>query len=412
MSADDVLAVSTADHLRRNGIPEPTDVADRQDAWERLQRLLNGRLGSSGLVASPLGVGWTQVFQARPSSPVTPAELVAAGWLSLAKLRRHLRLSEQGDWAVTGDSGRVLAAVRLAGRTEGPVEWIIQLATERGEVRLLDVLELRELKSRGERFPDASPVLTAAADIEIGLGRRDLVRWASGRRSPAPRVLPAHVIARTRRLVVAVSGVDGAGKTTVLDGLRRELERCAVPVSRVWLRPGMGLGWLTVIARWVKRRGGLDEEPGINRIAADPGATLASRRGALGWVWASLVTLSFIAGVRRQHTETRGVVLYDRHLVDALVTLEFAYRGVDLRVQRWLIRRLVPRADVTLHLDVPVQEAVRRKPGDQIGEPAVATQVAAYDKWLAQLPDVIRLDATAERGALVRRSLEQILTAG
>lgn len=416
MSAEDLAGASAADHLRRNGIPQDRDVADRRSAAACVRQVLARRLPPGGLLESPLGTGWTETFRARVTDPAAPGDLTDAGWLPLTALRRRLGLAAGGDWAVTDDSGRVLAAVRLgpgsAGRVDGvdEVDGVLRRARERGAVRLLDVLELRELRRRGHPFPDASPVLTAAADVETGLGGRELVRWTSGRRRTAPVAFAAP--RRRRRLVVAVSGVDGAGKSTVLEGLRTELDRCAVPVSRVWLRPGMGLGRLSAVATWVKRRRGEDAEPGINRMAADPAADLASRRGARGWVWALLVTVAYLAGVRRQHAAATGVVLYDRHLADALVTLDFAYRGVDLRLQRWLVRRLLPRADVTLHLDVPVEEAVRRKPGDQIGREAVRSQQAHYETRLAEVPGVVRLDATAEPQALVRQALARVLAVG
>lgn len=409
MSPDEVVAASSAEHLRRNRVPDAQERADREVAAERVRAVLGSRLAADGLVGSSLGTGWTSTFGVQ--APVSVDELARAGWLGLDPVRRRIGLAGDGRWAVTADDGRVLAAVRVGGGSPDPVGWVLARARERGEVTLVDVLELAALRRDGHVFPDASPVLTAAADVETGLGRRDLVRWASGRRADPPVRLQVPAPAR-RRLVVAVSGVDGAGKSTLLEALQTELRRCDLPVSRVWLRPGMGLGGLSAAAAWVKRRRGEDAEPGINRVAADPGADLASRRGAVGWVWALLVTLSFLAGVRRQHAAARGVVLCDRHLVDALVTLDFGYRGADLRVQRWLLRRLVPRADVTVHLDVPVEEAVRRKPGDQIGVEAVRSQVQRYEARLAGQRGLVRLDATAEPSELVRRALGLVLDPG
>ena len=411
MSADEVVAASSAAHLRRNRVPDPQEAADREAAAERVRAVLGARLAAGGPAGSPLGTGWTTTFQARVTGPPPAGELAAAGWLPLDGVRRRLGLAADGRWAVTDAAGRVLGAVRVGSSASDPVSDVLARARERGEVTLVDVLELAALRRDGHAFPDASSVLTAAADVETGLGRRDLVRWASGRRADPPVRLPG-IGPRRRRLVVAVSGVDGAGKSTLLEALHTELRRCDLPVGRVWLRPGMGLGPLSAVAAWVKRRRGDDAEPGINRIAAEPGADLASRRGAVGWAWALLVTLSFLAGVRRQHAAARGVVLYDRHLVDALVTLDFAYRGADLRLARWLLHRLVPRADVTVHLDVPVAEAVRRKPGDPIGEPAVRSQVERYEARLAGLRGVVRLDATAEPSELVRRVLALVLDPG
>ena len=410
MTPDDLVGLGSSDYLRRNGIPDASDASDRRRAAQRIREVLGGRLLDDGVHGSTLGTEWTTVFTAVVSERPSDAELTAAGWLPLRPLLGRLRLPLEDRWAVTDDSGRVLAAVTFRAQTRRmAVDDVLDRARARGEVRLADVLELQELRRAGHPFPDASPVLTAAADIETALGQRELVRWASGRRVAAPRAV-GH--GRVQRFVVAVSGVDGAGKSTVLEGLQRDLDRCGLPVGRVWLRPGMGLGRLTGLARRVKRSRGLDEEPGVNRVAADPDADLSSRRGPVGWVWSMTVAVSFVAGVRRQHAAARGVVLYDRHLLDALVTLDFLYGGADLRVQQWLVRLATPRADVSLHLDVSVDEAVRRKPGDQIGRRAVDRQVAGYQRWLGRLPGTRLLDAARDVDVVVAEAVRRVLGDG
>ena len=407
MTDDGLVDAARLRHARRDGIPGPEEVAVREEAVRRVRQVLEPWLAPDGLVPSPLGPAWTRELRAVTTADVPADDLTAAGWLPLDGLRRRLGLPGAGHWAVT-DGTRVVGAVLLA-RSPDPdrVMTVLARARERGEVTLHDVLELRALRAAGDRFPDASPVLTAAADVEIALGSRDLVRWTSGRRADSPVPLPA--ARRVRRVVVAVSGVDGAGKSSLLENLEADLERCGLPTSRVWLRPGMGLGPLAGLAQRVKRRRGADESPGIGRIAADPDTVLGSRRGVQGWVWSLLVTLAFVAGVRRQHRAASGVVLYDRHLLDALVTLDFAYAGSDLRLQRWLVRRLVPAADVALHLDVPAEEAVRRKPGDPIGERAVRRQLAAYAEVAPTLPPAEALDATLPRAVLAERALALVL---
>jgi thymidylate kinase len=127
-------------------------------------------------------------------------------------------------------------------------------------------------------------------------------------------------------------------------------------------------------------------------------------------VWALLVTVAFLVGVWRQHSSARGVVLYDRHLVDALATLDFAYEGVDLRLQHRLVRAFLPRADVRLYLDVPAEVSVARKPGDVLGEHAVRSQLAAYDRWLDRVPATVRLDATEPAADLVAEALRVVTT--
>ena len=94
------------------------------------------------------------------------------------------------------------------------------------------------------------------------------------------------------------------------------------------------------------------------------------------------------------------------------MTLDFLYGGADLRVQQWLVRLATPRADVSLHLDVSVDEAVRRKPGDQIGRRAVDRQVAGYQRWLGRLPGTRLLDAARDVDVVVAEALRRVLGDG
>ncbi len=411
MSATDdeeLVAATAQDHLARNAVPSAVEISDREAALDLIRAALGDLLGSEGLRVSPLGTGWTDVFAAPVSAEPDPRALTGLGWLDLTGLMAALGQPRWRHWAVTS-SGRVLAGVRIGvGASPDPVRDVLDRANNRGEVRLREVLELRVLVRQGARPPAASPVVQAAADAEAALGGRDLVRWTTGRRRPAPVPLGARAPHRRSRLVIACSGVDGAGKTTLLDNLARDLANAGVPVSRVWLRPGMGLGWLAALAERVKRLLRLDPRPGVGVIAAQPDAQLRSRSGALGWAWSALVTLSFVAGVRRQYAQSRGVVLFDRHVADALATLDFAYAGSGLRLQRWMVTRLLPAADAAFYLEISAAEATARKPDDLIGGAAIASQIAAYERSLPRLRPVHRLDATQPAAVVAAQAFAHI----
>lgn len=392
--------------LARNGVPDDATRADRHRCLDLLRETLPDCLDDDALTVSPLGIGWTEVFEVRTRRPIDASRLLAAGWYPLDALlggdRRPSGVNRR--WAVVHD-GRVLGGVRFVDTPSDPVSSVLAGCRERSEVRLRDVLELRALSLAGASFPAASPVLTAAAAVESGLGGRSLAAWATGRTE-----MPPVRLGTRRRFVVAISGVDGSGKSTLRAALAESLDRAGLPVSTVWVRPGMGLGPLAAIAMRLKRLLRQDTAPGV-RAMADPAATRpTSRRGAIGYVWSLLVSISFLVGVWRQHRAAHGVVLYDRHLVDALATLDFAYEGVDLRLQRSLVRALLPRADVRLYLDVGVDVSVSRKPDDVLGEHAVSRQLAAYDHWLDRTPPYEHLDATRSKGDLEREAILRIVT--
>jgi thymidylate kinase len=88
------------------------------------------------------------------------------------------------------------------------------------------------------------------------------------------------------------------------------------------------------------------------------------------------------------------VVVYDRHLLDAIVTLDFVYGHSGVRAQSALVRALLPKADLTFYLDVPADVAVARKPGDSYGAFAVREQLARYEEWLVEVPDIVILDGS------------------
>jgi thymidylate kinase len=407
-----LVANSSAGHLSRNAVPTAEQAGDRERARLLVQTELADLLADDGLTGSPAGTAWTAVFEAQVTAMPDKERLLRLGWLPLDDLLGHIGEQVGGRWAVVAD-GRVLAGVHISTEDAAdPVLAVVERATRRREVRLVDVLELRALLRQGRRFPAASAVVRTAADIESGLGGRELVRWTSGRRLAAPASLPSVPGPMRKRFVVSISGVDGSGKTTLMDALTTDLASAGLPTSRVWLRPGMGLGWIAALAGRVKRLLGADPRPGVGVLAADPDTVLPSRRGVQGWIWSLIVVTAFIVGVRRQHGGSSGVVLYDRHVADALATLDFAYAGTDLTLQRWLVTTFTPSADVAFYLDIPADVALARKPGDVIGAAAVRRQLEAYRSWLPRLRGVRRLDATRAPNELRSEAVAQLCSVG
>jgi thymidylate kinase len=211
------------------------------------------------------------------------------------------------------------------------------------------------------------------------------------------------------RIAVALSGVDGSGKSTVARCLRDDLERAGVPVGAVWARPGLHLGALTRLSRRIKPLLGQAPGPGVRTVARGNGSRLPSRRGLVGWIWSLLVTLAFLADVWRQHLAAQGVVLYDRHVTDAVVTLDVLYSGPDLRVQRALARRLMPRTTLTAYLTIDPETAAGRKPGDMIGLQAIRAQLDRYETEVAGLERLLRLDGLMPPQYNAREIVERLL---
>ncbi|MEX2554363.1 MAG: hypothetical protein WEB06_01880 [Actinomycetota bacterium] len=421
MTDEELIARLPTPEHRANGIPDEDTMRRRERAAAAAEKALADLIAPDGVRTSPLGAGWSSDVDLHLIGEPEPGRLEGLGWMPLDRLLTAVGSPGSGRWAVI-ERGEVLGTADLhaAAAPADPVQGIVERCRRRREVRLREVLELRELVRRGMQLP-ADPVIAAAADAEASLGGDLLAERHTGNARRPPVRLAGSTARRTaRRLLrrrpptigIALSGVDGSGKSTLARLLLRDLGRLGIPASTVWTRPGMRIAWLEPIARSAKRVLREDAEPGVLRVAAEPDSTLRSRRGLLGWTWAALVTSSFVRDVRRRVRAAEGVVVYDRHLLDALVTLSFAYRGVDLRRHRRFVRRRMPPAAACFYLDAAAELAVARKPGDAIGPAAVQRQLEGYAAELAAMPDVAVLDASLPEEELARRLLAAVLGAG
>lgn len=213
-------------------------------------------------------------------------------------------------------------------------------------------------------------------------------------------------IARDRPRIIAVSGVDGSGKSSLVRGLMSELQEAGEQSEVVWFRPGMGMGWLDTPARAVKRLLRQAERPAITR--AGTGDAPRTRKGLLGYAWCLLVTAVYVQHVTRALRRAEGVVVCDRYVLDAFVTLRVFYAGVDVALAERIVRALLPEPDVAFYLAVPAEVALARKPLDMIGGPAVRAQLDAYAAELPAQPQVIVLDGTADPEELVSMAWSSI----
>lgn len=413
-----LLAALPPEARERNGVPTADEVAARRRGAAVVREVLGPWLSPEGLRCSPLDVAWSGDLDCHVQSMPDEARLVDAGWLALDGLLRRLGRKDCGRWGVLED-GRVLTGVDLhLTPVPDPVDNVLYRCRRRGEVRLREVLELRTLLRNGASFPASDSVLCVAAAVEAGLGGTELARWSEGPVALCPaelrgfagfrRLLRPVRRAVRPRLVIALSGVDGAGKSTVAGTLIESLNLMGISASRVWTRPGMGRIPFAGLRRRVKRAFG-EGGTGVGLRSTDPEARLRTRGGVLGWVWSLVVTLSYLIGVWRQHLQGDGIVVYDRHRPDALVTLDLIYGGASLGLQRALVSRLLPEADLAILLDIPAEIAFGRKPGDMFSKEALRRQVTDYRRRASEDPDLEVLDGQASVSALVAHILGRLL---
>jgi hypothetical protein len=425
LHADDAGLLAARPELLHpdNGVPNSRVAAARQRAAEEIRRVLGDDLHTDGLRVSPLGPAWSTDIDCHVRHVPDAQRLRRAGWIDLSALMARVGYRDLDRWAVIVDNEVIGSADLHRGPPPDPVERILARCRRRGDVRLREVLELRTLVRSGVALPSGDLVVVTAAGIEAALpGPAVLRAWYDGQPRPSPAAIASrYPTARTvrrwlgqlraagrRRAVVALGGVDGAGKSTIARILLENLQRAGVPCGAVWSRPGMNLGWLERAAIAVKRASRAPIEPGVRAVARGSVEPPRSRRGLLGWFWSTSVTVVYVVDTARQHLASRGVVVYDRHRTDALVTLDFVYGGVNLGAQSRLVRSAVPRADWTFFLEVPAEVATRRKPDDVFGAHAVRRQIELYGERLPQVPNVVMLDGQIDPHATALMILARI----
>jgi thymidylate kinase len=402
-----------------NGMPDPDEIVARERAVQAVESVLRD-LGVDGEVrVSPLGPGWSTDIDVYVSDLPSADHLKSLGWLPLNRFSRDP--SARTRWGVT-EGSHLLAAVDFhTGSPPDPVSAVLNRCRRRGEVRVREVLELRVLARTRETLP-VDPIVELAADIERGLGGNDLARWSAETENgtkQAPAKLSAVGSFKTRlrqrmrkRIVIAVSGVDGAGKSTLAEAIATNLRRAGLDVTRVWARPGMEMKTVKALARGLKKLRGKESVSAVRSVARGEtgGRVPRSRKGLVGWVWALLVTLSYVTKVRGEHRRGGRVVVYDRHLLDALVTLDFVYGSVNLSLQRAIVRTFVPKAAITLYLEIPAETAIARKESVVFGEHAVRQQLEHYQKRTGEVVNLVKLDATLPADELIDDALHLVTT--
>jgi thymidylate kinase len=206
---------------------------------------------------------------------------------------------------------------------------------------------------------------TTVESLSGGLRRRWRTRHPSQVRSRRSRswLERAHVLGPPAPapvgMTVAILGPDGAGKTTLAEGLAASVP---LPSRRVY----MGV-WR--------------EYPWDRYLRFVPGARLGMR----------LIRLAIRSGQCRYHRLRGRLVLLDRFTHDAaLPTPELDWRG---RVTAALVRRLSRDPDLLLVLDAPAEVMYARK-GEQ-GVTVLARDRRSYLDLAAEHPRATVIDATA-----------------
>ncbi len=249
---------------------------------------------------------------------------------------------------------------------------------------------------------------------------RRLREVSEGRRAPDSRSYTVRGAARRARrvahggLVVTLSGLDGAGKSSQAEALRDALETAGIDAVVEWLPLGQNPSverasdLVRRLLRLVRRAG--HATTAEQRVAAGesllatPGAARArsTRELALLHGWATVVAIANALHQRSivtRHAAEGRVVIFDRYTLDSIVRLRYLYGDRErFAFQSFLIRAVSPRPLRSFLLEVAPETALGRKE-DRWSLDDLRRQSELYREEADRL-GVPRLDGERPREAL------------
>ncbi len=274
-----------------------------------------------------------------------------------------------------------------------PIEGMEQLVRPAPHHALLTLARLGFSEKRRARIDAAVAERADAWGAAAALAptwRVDLESLRHGRTRRALRPRRGHV--------VALSGLDGAGKSSQAAALREALAQLGHEAVVVWTPLGANpfVGQISRTARallkrltWIKPLGRLEQRlrsEGGSIVARPTGEAGGRGHSLLAGAWASFVALVNALEQRRaalRHTLRGRIVVFDRYCLDSVVRLRYLHGG-SRRFQARLLGAISPTPIASFLLDVPAETARGRKQ-DEWDLAALRRQAALYREEVARL---------------------------
>lgn len=201
-----------------------------------------------------------------------------------------------------------------------------------------------------------------------------------------------------RRVVIALSGLDGSGKSSQASAAREALIRLGHEADTVWMpitanpavwRVSAASRHVLRLFRWAPGFRRLDRKVAAGEsFFATPGET--RRAGLLTRAWVAYIALA--NGITHRRLARRAdVVVFDRYVLDSVVRMRYLWGG-SFTFAAWLLRVLSPKPTLAFLLDVPGDVALGRKQ-DQWSREELQQQAELYREEADRL-GVVRLDGT------------------
>ncbi len=175
-------------------------------------------------------------------------------------------------------------------------------------------------------------------------------------------------VSHQRAFAVSFSGIDGSGKSTLIEAVTRSLDQLEVTWRVVWVRGG-NTAPMRFANKWFRRLMGRR----MQGVVSDGGrkaqreAVIQSRLWRILWPWIVSLELGLLLTLRARFAMWRGhVVLLDRSVHDTLLDLRIrcADPHVERRLPLRLLAKIAPRTGVSWYFKVDPAVAHQRKDED------------------------------------------------
>jgi thymidylate kinase len=191
-------------------------------------------------------------------------------------------------------------------------------------------------------------------------------------------------------LLVAIMGPDGAGKSTLINGLDRTLQGAFRHTSSFHLRPAV-----------LRRR---SEGPPVTDPHAEPLRSPAASIAKLAFYWTEYL-LGY--ALRLRPALSRSTLIFaDRYFDDLLVDARRYRYGGPAWLPR-LMRNFVPQPDLWLFVEVPETQLLQRK--QEVSLEESRRQRTEYRELAGELRNAVVLDGSAEPAGVVAQASEVCL---
>jgi thymidylate kinase len=202
-----------------------------------------------------------------------------------------------------------------------------------------------------------------------------------------------------RSRVIALSGIDGAGKSSQATFLQETLDRLGYDAVVEW-SPSHAIS-LKALATPIRRLLGYGRQSELpDRV--NPDLRPSAYPAVVVHTWVTLAAFATALSLWRaigSHLGRERVIICDRHALDFAVFFSYRHGGERrLRFQNWLLRRLAPRPVGAYLLDVAPDTALTRKQ-DQYLARELHRQAELY-RSLAESFGVRTLDGEREVGSV------------